>query len=371
MGRDGSPRVSPHGTAPERPQRRLARKRLRRPASGRRAGCAALALLPAHGPRRAVRACHGRDPGDIVFRLLRHQRVPRGQKWASSWLRPFAAKRALRLLPALVVCVWLLALVLGPITTTLSVGDYVTTPQTWIYPLRSSVLMTFAGRLPGVFEHNPFVGAVDGSLWTLPLEACCYVMVAVLGRPGAAAPPCAPRRRRPGGSRGALAAGGHRLASTERRPEHRRWRQCRDRHPLGRPVPRRLAPIRGADRVRLSWWVAGALGVLWVVSWKSSWVVVTASLFVPYAILVIAYRVPWASTPWSAPATSPTASMSTRFPSSRPSPWLEGRRAAGHARHRCADHLPAGPHLVATGRVALPRPQRPCRGERRDHGRGP
>jgi peptidoglycan/LPS O-acetylase OafA/YrhL len=32
--------------------------------------------------------------------------------------------------------------------------------------------------------------------------------------------------------------------------------------------------------------------VLWVVSWKSSWVVVTASLFIPYAILVVAYRAP-------------------------------------------------------------------------------
>jgi peptidoglycan/LPS O-acetylase OafA/YrhL len=46
------------------------------------------------------------------------------------------------------------------------------------------------------------------------------------------------------------------------------------------------------ERIRLSWWVAGALGVLWVVSWKSEWVVVAASLFIPYAILVIAYRAP-------------------------------------------------------------------------------
>ena len=46
------------------------------------------------------------------------------------------------------------------------------------------------------------------------------------------------------------------------------------------------------DRIRLSWWVAGALGVLWVVSWKSSWVTVTASFFIPYAILVLAYRAP-------------------------------------------------------------------------------
>ena len=260
---------------------------------------AALAVLLSHcypltGRDEPFVRVMGETLGDIgvsVFFAISGFLVARS--WASQpGLRPFAAKRALRLLPALVVCVWLLALVVGPITTTLSLGDYVTTPQTWVYPLRSSVLITFAGRLPGVFEHNPFVGAVDGSLWTLPLEACCYVMVAVLGALAllhrrallagalvvglvALSPPVDIASRLPGGAQNTAAGGNAEIVI----------------HLVVLFLAGSLL-YAARDRVRLSWWVAGALGVLWVVSWKSPWVVVTASLFIPYAILVVAYRAP-------------------------------------------------------------------------------
>jgi peptidoglycan/LPS O-acetylase OafA/YrhL len=46
------------------------------------------------------------------------------------------------------------------------------------------------------------------------------------------------------------------------------------------------------ERIVLSWWAAAALGALWVATWGSSWVTVAASLFVPYAVLVLAYRAP-------------------------------------------------------------------------------
>jgi peptidoglycan/LPS O-acetylase OafA/YrhL len=260
---------------------------------------AALAVLLSHcypltGRDEPVAGLVGETLGDIgvaVFFAISGFLVARS--WASQpGLRPFAAKRALRLLPALVICVWLLALVLGPIVTTLSLGDYLTTPQTWIYPLRSSVLITFAGRLPGVYEHNPFANAVDGSLWTLPLEACCYVMVAVLGALAllhrrallaagvvvglvALSPPVDIASHLPGGAQD-TAAGGNVVIV------------------IHLVVVFLIGSLLYAarDRVRLSWWVAAALGVLWVVSWKSEWVVVTASLFIPYAILVVAYRAP-------------------------------------------------------------------------------
>jgi len=260
---------------------------------------AAMAVLLSHcypltGRDEPFARVTGETLGDIgvsVFFAISGFLVARS--WASQpGLRPFAAKRALRLLPALILCVWLLALVLGPSVTTLSLGEYLSTPQTWIYPLRSSVLITFAGRLPGVFEDNPFVNAVDGSLWTLPLEACAYVMVAVLGALAllhrrallaglvvvgliALSPPVDVASHLPGGAQDTAAGGNVEIVIH-----------------LVVVFLAGCTLFAARDRVVLSWWVAAALGLLWVVSWKSSWVTVTASLFIPYAILVIAYRAP-------------------------------------------------------------------------------
>ena len=34
--------------------------------------------------------------------------------------------------------------------------------------------------LPGVFEHNPFKGAVNGSLWSMPSELRMYAILALI-----------------------------------------------------------------------------------------------------------------------------------------------------------------------------------------------
>ena len=108
---------------------------------------------------------------------------------AKSWsdrpqLVPFAVKRALRILPALVVAVSVTVFVIGPLFTTLPLSSYFSDPVTWLYLVRCSLLITFFGTLPGVFEDNPYPDAVNGSLWTLPVEACCYAMAAMLGTLG-------------------------------------------------------------------------------------------------------------------------------------------------------------------------------------------
>lgn len=96
-------------------------------------------------------------------------------------LGDFVRKRALRLLPGLAVVALLTAFVLGPIVTDHSLGDYVASAQTWIYPIRVTLLYPFGAELPGVFTSNEYPNAVNGPLWSLPVEVTAYGMLAALG----------------------------------------------------------------------------------------------------------------------------------------------------------------------------------------------
>lgn len=95
----------------------------------------------------------------------------------SSSLLSYIIARSLRLLPALVIVMLLTVFILGPLTTTLSLGDYFSNPETWSY-FGNINLLTNATQytLPGVFTENPYPNAVNGSLWTLPLETRMYVV---------------------------------------------------------------------------------------------------------------------------------------------------------------------------------------------------
>ena len=92
-------------------------------------------------------------------------------------LVPFLAARALRIFPALTVEVFLSALILGPLLTTLSLGAYASDPLFWRYLANALGIISF--ELPGVFDGNP-APEVNGSLWTVPYELECYVLLALL-----------------------------------------------------------------------------------------------------------------------------------------------------------------------------------------------
>lgn len=94
----------------------------------------------------------------------------------------FAWKRALRLFPGLVVLVLVTTFVLGPLLTQLEPSSYLLDRSTWDY--LNNIALRTRDVLPGVFETAPFAGAVNGSLWTLPYEARCYVLVAAIGAIG-------------------------------------------------------------------------------------------------------------------------------------------------------------------------------------------
>ncbi|MEV8436369.1 acyltransferase [Actinosynnema sp. NPDC051121] len=97
----------------------------------------------------------------------------------------FAVKRALRIMPGLVVVVCLSALVLGPVLTTLSTGAYFDHPSTWTFITNNLRVFPQQYVLPGVFADNPYPNAVNGSLWSLPVEVLGYSLIAVFGLLGA------------------------------------------------------------------------------------------------------------------------------------------------------------------------------------------
>lgn len=101
-----------------------------------------------------------------------------------SWLldpdsRRFLTKRALRILPALCIAVTASALILGPAVTALSAGSYFHSSGAWEY-LWWGALRPGPQTLPGVFTANA-IPLANASLWTLPVEASFYLMVAAFG----------------------------------------------------------------------------------------------------------------------------------------------------------------------------------------------
>ncbi len=88
--------------------------------------------------------------------------------------------RILRIYPALIVVVLLTVFGLGAVMTTLPLADYFTHSRTYLYLAKSSTLIWgVAYLLPGVFEANPYPGAVNGSLWTMPFEIRMYTYLVV------------------------------------------------------------------------------------------------------------------------------------------------------------------------------------------------
>jgi peptidoglycan/LPS O-acetylase OafA/YrhL len=89
----------------------------------------------------------------------------------------FIKRRLRRLLPGMMMCSLLMTYVLGTIYTSESKWDYVTSSWALVTFLKYSM---FLGReIPGVFANFIHPIAINGSLWSLPLEFLCYITIGV------------------------------------------------------------------------------------------------------------------------------------------------------------------------------------------------
>lgn len=131
-------------------------------------------------------------PGNIAglygvfgFLVISGFLVTRSFRTRASWWS-YLASRCLRILPALWVVTVLCAVVLGPIVTTRSLGEYVGDAGLREFILWTSTLLNSGSvGLPGVdFSGSDTGRVVIGTLWTLLPEFICYLLVFAAGLTG-------------------------------------------------------------------------------------------------------------------------------------------------------------------------------------------
>ncbi|MDR6481600.1 acyltransferase family protein [Paraburkholderia terricola] len=106
---------------------------------------------------------------------------------SESWRRDpailrYLSRRSLRIFPGLVTVILISILFVGPLLTDLSIGDYFKSPWTWRY--LSNIGLHPSYMLPGVFENNVYPVAVNGSLWSLPVEFAMYLLLPIVALSG-------------------------------------------------------------------------------------------------------------------------------------------------------------------------------------------
>lgn len=86
----------------------------------------------------------------------------------------FFRNRVSKLLPPLWIVLIITVIIIGPLVTTLSVKDYFL-DFSWLKYLIKNMFLLPTYNISGCFVNNQYVGNVNGSLWTLPVEFLCYI----------------------------------------------------------------------------------------------------------------------------------------------------------------------------------------------------
>lgn len=115
--------------------------------------------------------------GVKIFFLLGGYFISRS--WMSDpCLQRYGIKRIFRIFPPLIVYVLLATFIIGPLLSEFSIREYFVNPQTYIY--LKNILLYPIYALPGIFVTNPYPNAINGSLWTMPVEIFLYILVPIV-----------------------------------------------------------------------------------------------------------------------------------------------------------------------------------------------
>ncbi|MGV3629722.1 MAG: acyltransferase family protein [Bacteroidota bacterium] len=96
---------------------------------------------------------------------------------ANIWV--YLRNRCLRIIPGLVGVILCSVLILGLFFSTLDFKTFITSRETLLYMQNILVYRSYY-YLPGVFEGNILNASVNGSLWSIPYEFTCYLVLPLL-----------------------------------------------------------------------------------------------------------------------------------------------------------------------------------------------
>lgn len=101
-----------------------------------------------------------------------------------SWLADpniwrYLLRRSLRIFPALFVVIVISAIILGPLVGDLPIGSYYSSYGILQYLKNIGLYPVYL--LPGVFSTNHYPSAVNGSIWSLPIEFFMYLVLLTAG----------------------------------------------------------------------------------------------------------------------------------------------------------------------------------------------
>lgn len=85
----------------------------------------------------------------------------------------YGLKRFMRIWPPFAVFVLLMAYAVGPLLSNLGAEGYF---GSWYTSYLWNLRLFIVYALPGVFTEVPYANVVNGSLWTIPVEAALYVL---------------------------------------------------------------------------------------------------------------------------------------------------------------------------------------------------
>ena len=99
-----------------------------------------------------------------------------------SWLKDpdllrYGIRRFLRLWPPFAVMVLIMTFIAGPLVSGLGFSAYF---QSWYIAYLNNLRLYITYSLPGVFTDLPVPNTVNGSIWTMPVEAAMYVITPLI-----------------------------------------------------------------------------------------------------------------------------------------------------------------------------------------------